>query len=63
MHSNRLESRAENCETASAPQPAQSLYAEYAQAMPAVRAGQIASSFGGFIATCAAMYFITGFSY
>ncbi|HEY4133886.1 MAG TPA: fatty acid desaturase [Alphaproteobacteria bacterium] len=35
---------------------------EYTQAQPIVRAGQIASSFGGFLATCAAMYAIAGYS-
>lgn len=46
-----------------ASQPAQGRYADFTQAMPAVRAGQIASSFGGFIATCAAMYMAAGFSF
>jgi omega-6 fatty acid desaturase (delta-12 desaturase) len=44
------------------PHPAQNTYAEFAQALPLVRAGQIASSFGGFFATCAAMYILAGHS-
>jgi len=63
MQANTPDSRDDNRGTKSLSRPAQSLYSEFAQAMPTIRAGQIASSFGGFIATCAVMYIVAGFSY
>jgi len=63
MSTNTFDGRDENRATESIAHSAQNLYAEFAQAMPAVRAGQIASSFGGFIAACAMMYIVADFSY
>lgn len=62
MQTNTLHSD-HNRGTASVTYPTQSLYADFAQALPAVRAGQIASSFGGFLVTCVAMYAAAGFSF
>ncbi len=62
MRTDTFDHRNEQDGTGSVTRPAQSAYGEFAQAMPAVRAGQIASSFGGFIATCAVMYVLADYS-
>ncbi len=63
MNTQSLGSRAGHRETGSVAHSAQGLYGEFAEAVPSVRAGQIASSYGGFIATCAVMYGVFDFSY
>jgi omega-6 fatty acid desaturase (delta-12 desaturase) len=63
MNTQAADSRDDLRETESIAHAARGLYGEYAQAVPLARAGQIVSSFGGFVATCAAMYVLADLSY